>query len=339
MPNFIVYRLLSDKGEISPHPVGYGNTEIKPYSLLFSKEKLVIVESIKSFNENVNLDIVPSISIIVEADNPEEADYLAEIKFEQVLDCKNAGLAISESRILNSGYIKNLDTEKIYARLNTNSFIRYPSFKIMDRLIPKLENAQYILTIEESELNTALQRSYHWLRRSENENDLHLKCLFSWFSIECLAKVGEENIVGKIMQVLGFPIGKMGKFVPKEKINALKNHEDYEALCKKTDRQLNEMRELRNKTVHEGFRSWDISFDLFKDFHNILTIVVPKIQYYAFRGLQNNLQTVKELWGIFPLLFEETINVVGFHLNTLYMLKNRDTTYFYHKAYFKEYGV
>ncbi|MDF9529499.1 MULTISPECIES: HEPN domain-containing protein [Bacillus cereus group] len=337
MPDFLICRLLSDKGEIIPFPMGYGDVEIKSFSLLFKEEKLIVIESTKSFEEEVNLEIVPVISTIVNSDNLKEADYLAETKFELVLDCINAGLPISETRLLNSGFIKDLHKNWISPRLNGDSFGPFPTFKIMDRLIPKIDDAQYLFSVDNSELKLALQRSYHWLRRSQNENDLHLKCLFLWFSIECLAKVGEEDITGKVMQVLGFPLGKIGMFLSKDRITEIKKHANYVLILKKLEKQLNEIRELRNNTVHEGFRSWDISTGLLKEYHATMLLATPRIQNYAMSAVKKGLETVADFWEYFPHLYDWHLDINDFHGNILYMLQKNDNSYLYPNVVFNEY--
>jgi hypothetical protein len=322
MSNYLICRLLSDKGLVVPRSIGYGDTEVRSFSLLFPNELALIKESSDSFGEEINLNIAPIITTIVNARNVHEADYLAEIKFQQVLDCQNAEVTLGEVLLFKSGFIKNIDTGNNSPRLKGNSIGRYPMFQIMDRLIPKINRTQYLFTVSDSELKLAILRSYHWLRKSKNEVDPHLKCLFLWFSIECLAKVEEEDITGKIMQALGFPLGRIGLCLPAEKIKSLKNHSEYDSIRRKLENQLTQIRELRNKTVHEGFRSWDIPIDTLKVYINILSIAAPRVQNFAMAGLENNIETLMDMWDYVPVIFEVKVNVNDFHGNVLYMLQN-----------------
>ncbi|MFB4347728.1 HEPN domain-containing protein [Bacillus sp. BR_7] len=323
MHNYLVCRLLSDKGKIIPYSIGYGDVEIRNVSRTFSGEKKYLLESMDKFEEKVNMEIAPLISTIVQGNTPDEADYLAEIKFQQVLDCQNAELNMGKILLLKSGFIKNMDTRWESPRLKGFSLEPSAMFKVNRRFIPRIDETQYVLAVKDSELKRALQRALHWIRRSDNEMDLHLKCLFLWFAIECITKVGEEDITGKIMQTMGFPLGKIGLYIPKEKVDGIKKHSDYEFLRKKLEKQLGEIRELRNKTVHEGFRSWDLPMDALDDYYNILSLAMPRIRRYAIQGLKVDLKTITELWEYFPLLYEKFFIINDFHNTVLYSLKNK----------------
>ena len=101
-----------------------------------------------------------------------------------------------ETILLQTGFIRNLDTNWRSPRLAPKSLRPSPSFKIQNWNFESVDRTQALLSFEDSELKAALLRSHHWLRRSHLESSIQLKALFLWFAIETLATLRKgENIV------------------------------------------------------------------------------------------------------------------------------------------------
>lgn len=255
MDKFLVARLIGDKSIVLPASKGYGDVEIRPGRFDFPSETLLLKRSCEAFEEKIGLELAQRIIVITEAENPFEADEIAEVKFEQVLDCVDRGtFGLAETPLLSAGFIKNLVTEWESPRLPAPSFGPFPMFARFNRDIQNIDEPQALFTFPESELKLAIFRSNHWLRRARLETILQLRCLFRWFALETLAKVKEENITGKLMQAVGFPYGRIGKFLSRETLNKIENHIKYEYGRRYFESKFDEIRDYRNNIVHSGFR-------------------------------------------------------------------------------------
>ncbi|MDR3585623.1 MAG: hypothetical protein P4L59_09885 [Desulfosporosinus sp.] len=126
---------------------------------------------------------------------------------------------LGQTPLLSTGMIKNLRTHWQSERLLVQSVGPCLSFARVNEFIPPADRMQALLTLPESELKLAILRSIHWVRKAKMESATQLKCLFRWFSIETLTKAGKnEDICGKVMQALGFPLGRIGEFLSKDTI-------------------------------------------------------------------------------------------------------------------------
>lgn len=327
MNDFQVTRICGDKGLILPDAKGFGNVEIRPYSTDFPSETDILKQSAQAFKEEVNWLLAQRIVTIVKADTPYEADELAAAQFEQVIDCvdkKTFGLGIAD--LYSAGMIKNLDTGWESPRLPGDVFGPFPLFESRNWTIKIVEDIQYILALPDNELKLSILRSFHWFRKAKIETNEQLKCIFKWFSIETLTKTSsDEDISGKILQALGFPIGRIGEFMPHNNIKALQNHTYYKLALGKYEKILGEMREYRNNTVHNGFRQWDIPKTKLEEYDKLLTISVPRIQNYAIEALYVGIKSIIEFWEYYPIIFAEKplVDLISdFHGNLLFQIAN-----------------
>jgi len=244
------------------------------------------------------------------------------------LDCIDAlNPGISQIKLLNCGIIRDLETALQFVRKQANGFFHSPAFHILQREINPIDSAQAFLSLPDNELKNALLRSIHWSRRSKLESSLQLKCLFRWFAAETIAKTGDEDITPKLMQALGFPLGKIGIILPKSLIDLLINHPDY-TYCKKTACDfLNDLRNFRNDTVHTGFREWDYDKNKLQICDHLVSMALSRLQNHALTAALSAMTTIAEFWDYFPIIFENTTNLQkDFHGNVLFMIKNRSYT-------------
>lgn len=328
MDDFLVTRVIGDKSIVFPRPKGYYLVEIRSGKFDFPFERKMVEKSAKSFDESFDLKIAQRIATIVSADSFYKADKKSEALFIEVLDCLDIETrGLGKTPLLKTGFLRNLDKGVRSPRLSGDTFGPFPSFKIEDREIPNVDIIQALLSLPNTELKSALFRSYHWLRKAKLESTLQLKNIFRWFALETLAKVKNlENINPKIMQALGFPLGLIGLYVKRDFIKSYKNHEDYLHIERFVKDTLKEMRDFRNNTVHSGFRQWDISDDKLYDFKNILLLAVPRLQKFVIEALFQDINRIEVFWEYFPLIFNEMKNNIknDFHGTVLYSLKNRN---------------
>jgi len=320
MKEYLVVRLIEDESFILPAAKGYGDVEIRPADFDFPRETAKLLESKRTFEEKGKLELSQRIVTIVIAKDEIEADEIAEVKFEEVLDAMDANMhGMSRMPIKSTGFIKELPHGKIGARLPGYVEQNHTSYFRNNYLIEQLDYTQALLNCDDNELKLAIQRSYHWQKKSREESNLQLKCLFKWFAAETLAKINDENICPKLMRVFGFPIGNIGQFVTLDFINQLKSHENYEVVRRRAEGLLDEMREYRNEIVHSGFREWDISRSVLMQIEEYLSWIIPRLQKNAVNALLQNISSVTEFWEYFPLLFGEDDSALNdFHGNVLY---------------------
>ncbi|MFZ3132322.1 MAG: hypothetical protein WA125_14810 [Desulfosporosinus sp.] len=329
MDDYIVIRVVGDKSIIFPEAKGYGDVEIRPAKNDFPKEKEYLLKSSINFKEEVNLELAQRIVAIVSADSPYEADEVAEAKFEQVLDYIDLNtFGLGQTPLLSTGMIKNLRTHWQSERLLVHSLGPCPSFARINEFIQPADRMQALLTLPETELKLAILRSIHWVRKAKMESATQLKCLFRWFSIETLTKAGKnEDICGKVMQALGFPLGRIGEFLSRDTILELQSHINYETGKRTINNALEQMRGFRNNTVHSGFRMWEIPKDTLNAFDEVTTLAAPRLQGYAFDAVFQGAETVEEFWEYFPLIFCHNTSIKNdLHGNILYFIgtmKNR----------------
>lgn len=324
--NFLVVRIVSDKSLVFPKAYGYYRVEIRPRTADFPYEVKLLKDSAESYGEQFSDLTSQRIVTIVEATSPYEADEQSNEIFNEVLDCLSpATYGLGQTMLLQTGFIRNLDTNWRSPRLAPESLGPTPSFRIRNRNFESVDQAQALLSFEESELKGALLRSYHWLRRSHLESSTQLKSLFLWFAIETLTTLRKgENIVPKIMQSLSFPKGRIGKQLDAKILRELKQHRDYDLVERQTESTLEEFRDFRNNVVHCGFREWDLNKETLIDAQSILTLAIPRLQGFSYDALFGGIETVKELWDCFPLLVALSPDLINdFSGTVLYLLRDR----------------
>ncbi|WP_408956125.1 hypothetical protein [Natroniella sp. ANB-PHB2] len=328
MNNYLVIRVIGDKSIVFPKPKGYYSVEIRPGKFDFPLERKLLERSADAFQEEFNFKIAQRIVTVISANDFYEADEQSEVLFKEVLDCLDTnGYGLAETPLLQTGLVKNLDTGCKSSRLPEESFGALPLFRIEDRQIPKVDSTQALLSLPDTELKLFLLKSYHWLRKSKLESSLQLKNLFRWFAIETLAKTqNQENINPKIMQILGFPLGRIGLCVSKEVINSFKKHSDYLYVERIIKDLLEEIRNFRNDTVHSGFRQWDISRDKLYDFERVLTLAVPRLHKFVVKALFQDIINLEEFWEYIPIIFDEMKYDIkkDLHGTVIYNIKNKN---------------
>jgi|LFRM01.2.fsa_nt_gb hypothetical protein len=323
---FLVVRIIGDKSLVFPKAHGYYGVEIRPRASDFPYEVELLNQSAESYGEQFSDLTAQRIVTIVESESPYEADQQSNEIFNEVLDCMApATYGLGETILLQTGFIRNLDTNWRSPRLAPKSLRPSPSFKIQNWNFESVDRTQALLSFEDSELKAALLRSHHWLRRSHLESSIQLKALFLWFAIETLATLRKgENIVPKIMQSLGFPKGKIGQQLDANILRELKQHSDYELVERQTEATLEEFRVFRNKVVHYGFREWDVKKETLTDSQAILMLAAPRLHGYSYDALFEGIETVQELWEFFPLLVALSPDQINdFHGTVLYLLRDR----------------
>ncbi|ETT47818.1 HEPN domain-containing protein [Paenibacillus sp. FSL H7-689] len=317
---FLVVRVLHGDGIVFPSSQAYGDVEIYSHSVDFTLEKEAINQSLQSFNIEENLTIAQRIKTIVECNEEVDADIKAEAKFQQVLDNLERRLYGSGSGILlDPGYIKDLESGIIQPRLPKKKLSMGPMFKVHRHFIEPIDTEQALFLWDNSELRSAVIRCNHWYRNAKIETNKQLRCLFLWFSIETIAKEGNENIIPRLLVSLGFPVGKIGEFLSNEIIQNIKIHPQYNFAYRYLSKQFENIRTLRNNIVHSGFRTWDVPLEDLEEYEKILTLTSSGIYQLAIKGLFEGLVTIKELWEYTPIFFSYQEDLTtNLHGNILY---------------------
>lgn len=322
--NFLVVRVLHTDGIIYPSSQAYGDVEING-NVEFSSEEEALSESLKAFNLETNLKIAQRIKTIIESSQESDADSQAEAKFQQVLDNLERGLYGSGSGILlEPGYIKDLESGIVKPRLPLKTNTLGSFYKINHHYIEPIDAAQALFLWGESELKSAVIRCNHWYRNAKMETNKQLKCLFLWFSIETIAKEGNENIIPRLLISLGFPVGKIGEFLPTETIQTIKAHPQYNLVYRYLGNQFESIRAFRNNIVHSGFRTWDVPSEDLDKYEKLLTITSANIYQFAIKGLFEDLSTINELWEYMPVFFSYQKDLItNLHGNILYQFSKK----------------
>lgn len=310
----------------------FGDVEIRNIShdLDIEKKLLKKTES-NAFAGKLDVsdyDFSNRMSTIVEAKDEIEAIRLANEKFVTVLDLKADELSLANINLSRVGFVRNLSTGSIKAFLiigvvKSGVFIRNLSdiqrWGAINFMLDKNGNPE-----KKEELLDRYIKSIHWSHHASDEENKQLKLIFNYFCLEALFKEDEnDNITGMVRCFLGFPGGKYFKDVDKSIINTLQENDDYSSLVKSIPMYLDDIRKIRNDSVHAGFRSIDISNEKLKLYDNLLNLAKIRCLNAVKQSIiHDGIKSLSEFKNKAGFIFNNRVRIDDILGNVVFSLSN-----------------
>jgi hypothetical protein len=320
--NFVVIRLLDDRGIFHPTTLCVGRVEIRPGRSDTPREREALTKSSGSFQYAWKENCMRIVTV-VDAANEREADIQAEEFFEESLDVLENMSALSKMALLPIGAYRSTSNASVTPRAPFPTLSPGTSFKIAYENFPQCEWPQYIIR-SNSDLGKRLLRSYHWSRKAKWEANGQLRILFRWFAMEAIWMINkDEDIVPRVKWALGFPNGIGLKSLVSKFQTSLQAHTSYIPLSRLVQERLEKVRVFRNNSVHSGFRHQDVSRNDLRDFDMITALACGRVQQCAQNGIVSGLTVAQELFDYLPLLIENDPRYVNdVHGNVFYYLQH-----------------
>ena len=255
MKDYLVVRLVNPKGIYYPRSFCLGNVEVRPPKTDAPDERECLKFSLQKNQEEANLKIAMRLATIMKNVGDQEEAYLqTQDLFEEALDIlAMEECGISSVSLMKSGFVRDLISGHVIPR-ELKNFSPTTLFQTIRDRYPRISFKEYLLFNREIEICNRFLRSLHWSRRASGEENLQIKILFNWFSIEALLKLNKKDaIVPKAMLSMGFPVGQAKNKVDVALLGKLESHPDYKAFKKLILKNMEEIEEFRNNSVHCGF--------------------------------------------------------------------------------------
>lgn len=325
---WIVGKQLSQSSLRSFHTYALGGVELRPHSSLTPQE----FEALKVSAETRGLSIEhfqfsPVACVIVEADDPHTAAEVADGPIAEVLDFQEAfevGGRFSRSEILPAAFVRDLGTGSVTpgATLLSSRPFGTP-VRMRNSFWEPPDEMRRAFFHEKSELGVQLRRSVHWWRRSRSVLDGQLRLLWRWFAIEalCKARVEETDITPRVRWFLGFPTGPALTTVPTGLIMKWESRPDYDLWRRKIIKWLREIRDFRNESVHNGFRSIDIEVGRLRLYNRVAEAACLNLHGATYRALAMGATSRQDLADFIDCLFREW-DPTTFFEHTIYQIND-----------------
>ncbi len=323
---FLCVRIL-ELNQYVPGTKSYGSVDIRSEKYDLPSEKSTLLESKTQFDFSGDIDKYNRIATIVEAHSEKEAYSTSNLVFEEAIDFHLYSGFLSNIKPLSKiGFLKNLTTSEIHP-ITPSLINQRPALGIMFHVMHEsyeiIDPNQLVFNLE-NELTINIKRAAHWSRFALFEKNQVLRFLFNYISFETLAKLGPtENITGKLSLILGFPTGTYSREISPEihrKLNASLNYRTWRKYIAK---KLDEMRDLRNKIVHNGFRLQELSTPDIKVYNYLIGAARNTLKAFAIAGCYQKIQRLEDFWEMIALIFEENFNIENSFRGTfLYSLEN-----------------
>ncbi|MBE4467449.1 hypothetical protein HJ014_22775 [Vibrio parahaemolyticus] len=309
MASYLIVKVLENSGPVLPSTTVYRDVEIRSAKSDTDIERKLIEESIKS--NDIDLSLNSRMGCIVEADNLSSAVVLADDKFTELLDLKSREYTMSKLALTDYGFAKNLDTLKLEPLVIEKTYELGNVFVMQPSIVQTYNQTQYVL-FHENELTERYKRSLHWSRNSKHEKSLHLKVIFDWFAVEALLKEDQnDNIAPYIRWFLGFPNGKSLQFLNQEFKRELENHPEYQVVARKLETALEEIRVLRNDSIHHGSRKIDYSPRELYFYNQVMLMGAARCQDAMLRAIGLKLNTLEEFKDYISCIFEQKEHLIS----------------------------
>lgn len=332
MSDFLIIRLLNLGALIYPNSFCLGAVEVRPAKCDTPEEKECFKEALEKNNEKLNLDFGTRVACIIkDADNLSEALNVSQALFEESLDVMSLeanGMASLE--LMKSGIARDLTSNKLQPLVREKKFSPSNVFVLQKDRYPKITQKEYILLNKDKiDLCGRFLKSLHWSRHASWEQNLQMQLLFNWFSVEALLKVDkDDDVAPKAMLAMGFPIGSKNGEVPTQLLLNLEKHPNYKNWKKIITKNMKEIRDFRNNSVHSGFRLWDISEDKMLKYSYLMKIACSSCHRLGQQAISSGCETTEKLWEDAPKLLDEMDNLVKFvHGTLIYSLEKKTYTW------------
>ena len=141
---YVVARLLSERGLIGGAPLGLGDVELRPARMDTPSEREALDHSANSYDEKINLDIGSRLVTVVVAKDIRKADTTATNRFQHALDAVAAfAPPLGEYRLLEAGFIRELSSGNVEHRrqalVSDKPFGPFLTAMVMPERYPQLE--------------------------------------------------------------------------------------------------------------------------------------------------------------------------------------------------------
>jgi hypothetical protein len=333
MTAFYVLKLLDNQGVYRPDTFVLGDVELRSPRSDFAEELTAIKKSIENNRIQLNHEVNCRIGTIIHANSLEEASLLADERFVKTLDILSSELPLSNVRLTNCGYIKNLANGELRP-IEEASFLPNISFMVRKGKLQPIEFSQWVAT-QNSDLALRYKRSLHWSRNGKWEKNLQIKILFKWFAVEALFKELPRDNVGPIIRwFLGYPNGPSAVHVSPSLLLKLKSNALYDIWKNRISTSIEAIRTFRNDSVHSGFRNVDFPVHEIRMYNQIMVLGCSRCQGAVKAALSGGIKTVMEFKEFISLIFENNENIVNdVHGNILFSLQNGTYDYLSRNIY------
>lgn len=313
MSDFLIVRVLEDKGAYFPYTKLYGDVEVRSPQSDSPKEIELLESSAEKLKMNfAHLKFCSRIATVVQGYDRDKAIEIADGKFAVVLDLLSAEVPLSSFALSKLGFTKDLVSGDLNPILK-NEFGPSTSFFRHHGRLQQIDLNHNILT-QCTEMNERYLRALHWRRNSKNEKNAQVSILFDYFAAEALFKEGEgENIGGYIRWFMGFPNGRESQRVNENIVLKLNNIDRYSFWNKKLKSVFEDLRKLRNNSVHHGFRNLEFSVAELEFYKQVMLVGVSRSISATRFAIANNITTLKEFKDYLPEIFEGQVSVVDVH--------------------------
>lgn len=320
MPNYLVVKILDTNSFTLPNTLIYGDVELRSASTDSEAELTILKESAEDYKLNfAKYTYTARISTIVHSDTTKEAQEQATDRFTTILDLIMTKFPTSKVELSEIGFIKNLESGVIVP-IKKWGFTPSLSFVVNHGDIQQIDPINFILA-QKTELSERFLKSLYWTRHSRHENNKQLKVLFSWFALEALLKENEDDYIGStVCFCLGFPGKRKAQNINQKLMNEIEAHPKYLFWLNKLTTELNNIRNFRNDSVHDGFRIVDCAKATLALYEQIMMYGTSRCQRAIQHALLNQITTVVEFKEYLPLIFESVMNVNDIHGNIIYAL-------------------
>lgn len=308
----------------------WGNIEIRQSKYDLPGESKALANSMMSFGlteeilreggQNSEAEL-SRISTIVNTKEGRQPLAIARERFAEALDVLDIVTMLRKYALLEPGYIRHLDTGRmeplhpLHSRLPR--YFQNPILQIDITRFSPMDLGQIVLAKQapgraDIDLADRLLRSAYWSRRARTEDNPQLRVLFRWFAIEAIwmiepsqsCSVSNDDVITPIMWAFGFPRGQGSNLITRKASRLRREIEDHDVWKKACSTRLAAIREFRNRSVHNGFRHYDISQRELLDFDIMTYHACAAVQRQVELGLVYGFQTAAELLEYLPLLFE-----------------------------------
>lgn len=168
MGKFLVLRVLDSNSISIPHTKVYGQVEIRSNKSDSEDEIETLRQSAQENRKDFNhYAICARIATIVEAEDNAVATGYADSIFSEILDLKSVDFSVSNFKLSEIGFVKNLESGSISPITNTD-FEPSMAFVVSQGSIQQIDFVNHILSLD-NELSKRYQRSLHWVRNSKHE--------------------------------------------------------------------------------------------------------------------------------------------------------------------------
>ena len=321
MTEYCVVKLLEGHSIYGVETTVVGDVELRPSTCDFDEELQALSSSIKNSGYEANPKFVSRICTIVSAPNLEIAERLSDEKFIEVLDVFGADVPTSKMKLSNCGYIKDLDAGTIFP-IEKLKILPSTAFKCSQGPFKQIEFSHWVLN-QTSDLALRYRRSLHWSNNSRWEKNLQLGILYQWFAVEALFKESEQDHVGPYIRwFLGYPNGQSAQYVSQKLLKQLESKPEYNKWKKWVIDSVEAIREIRNDSVHNGFRGVDFEASDLLKYSELMTYGCSRCQGAVRTALGSGLKTVPEFNEFKSVIFESNDNLVNdVHGNILFSLE------------------